>query len=78
MRTAFVVILSTFALAGCSSNSLPPNVLAARDPANPSVGAIKAHHHGVIRNYSHRKPVVPEGWENPEGEPPAPGSGGGT
>lgn len=78
MRTASTIILSALVLSGCSAKSMPPDALAARSPVDPTVGTVKTHHHGVIRNYSHRKPVVPEGWENPEEKPPAPESGGGT
>jgi hypothetical protein len=75
MKTASIGILAALALTGCSATTHPPDVMAAKDPVDPATGVKKTHHHSVMGGYNHRKPVDPEGWENPEEEVPAPDKG---
>lgn len=74
MKTAYFAILSLLALAGCSTQTPPPDIQASRNPVNPSPGLAPTRSN-VIQGYAHRTPVEPQGWEEPAPKPPASGRG---
>ena len=74
LKQLTAALLASLALAGCSTQTPPPDIQASRNPVNPSPGLAPARSN-VIQGYAHRTPVEPQGWEEPAPKPPAGGSG---
>lgn len=77
MKTLLSAALMSALLSGCSSTSIPAEVLSYQTPDDPHHGIRDTHHHNIIGEYNERDVVEPKPWRKLNDDQ-APKSGAGS
>jgi hypothetical protein len=67
MKATLFAVAMSLLLAGCASQSPPPEVTASKSPVASGAQVPKTHHHSTLTDYAHREPVTPDAWAEEDG-----------